>query len=274
MTGDISATTLAIALGLTALTALSTCIGSLLAFLPGTSDRRFISVALGLSAGVMVYVALTGILPESIEKLGRQNALWAVVAFTGGMGLMAVLDMVLPEHGGCRHTPDGKESCGDSAGSAQQRRRLRRTGLILASTIAVHNFPEGMATFVSALGGLDVALPLALAICIHNVPMGIAMAAPVYYGTCSRRKAFFCTFFSGMAAVAGAVVALLFLLPWWTPQLESLCMAAVAGVMLFIAFDELLPEAEAYGRHSLVIAGLVAGVALMAFCLLLFGHNH
>lgn len=273
MTGDISASTLAIALGLTALTALSTCIGSLLAFLPGTSDRRFVSVALGLSAGVMVYVALAGILPESVEKLGTHNAPWVVAAFIGGMGIMSLFDTLMPGHERCRHMSGRDDSCQEPDGNSQ-RRRLRRTGVILAYTIAIHNFPEGMATFVSALGGLEVALPLAIAICIHNVPMGMAMAAPVYYGTCSRRKAFLCTFFSGMAAVAGAVVALLFLLPWWTPRLESLCMAAVAGVMLFIAFNELLPEAESYGRHRLVMTGLIAGVALMALSLLLFGHNH
>lgn len=270
MTIDISAYTLFMALGLTALTALATCIGSLLAFLPGAASRRFVSGALGLSAGVMVYAALTGILPESIEKLGHHSAIWAVVAFIGGIGLMALLDFVLPGH-----------DCGADSGVAaaavcdrKHRKRLRRTGLLLATTISVHNFPEGMATFVSALGGMEVALPLAAAICIHNVPMGIAVATPVYYGTGSRWKAFLYTFFTGMTAVAGAVVALLFLLPWWTPQVEALCMSAVAGVMLFLAFNELLPEAESYGRHRMVMAGLFAGIALMAICLQLFEHNH
>ena len=138
MTIDISAYTLFMALGLTALTALATCIGSLLAFLPGAASRRFVSGALGLSAGVMVYVALTGILPESIEKLGHHSAIWAVVAFIGGIGLMALLDFVLPGH-----------DCGADSGVAaaavcdrKHRKRLRRTGLLLATTISVHNFPK------------------------------------------------------------------------------------------------------------------------------------
>lgn len=269
MTVDISADRVTMALSLTVLTALAMPFGALLAFVPRVGGKRFLSAALGLSAGVMVYVSLVGILPEAIEKLGYGSGVWAVVAFLAGMLLMALLDVLLPKHA----TPEESHKYDDVISSIR-RDRLSRTGLILAATIAVHNFPEGMATFVTALDGVQVALPLAVAICIHNVPMGIAMSTPIYYGTGSRRKALVWTFCSGMAAVAGALLALFFLLPWWTAQLEAICMAAVAGVMLYIAFDELLPEAEAAGHHRMAIGGLVVGVAIMAFCLLLFGHTH
>ncbi len=269
MTAEISDQNIAIALFLTILTAIIMPVGALLAFVPGIAGKRFLSAALGLSAGVMIYVSLVGILPEAIEQMGHGSEGWVVVAFLGGMALMWVLDAVLPKHAAAESNGSydevSKKVCGH---------RLRRTGFILAATIAVHNFLEGMATFVTALDGFLVALPLAIAICIHNVPMGMAMSTPIYYGTGSRQKAFWCTFCSGMAAVAGALVALCFMLPWWTPQLEAVCMAAVAGVMLFIAFDELIPEAEAAGDHRMAIGGLVGGVAVMAFCLLLFGHTH
>ena len=276
MTAVFLDSTVVTALSLTLLTAIATGIGSLLAFLPGTGGRRFVSAALGLSSGVMVYVSLVDILPESIEKCAHLHtpAIWAIAAFFLGMALMALLDIALPGHSMHAHYDSGRAMTGGKPADPGLRDRLRRTGIVLAATIAVHNFPEGMATFVSALESLEVAVPLTVAICIHNIPMGMAMSTPLYYGTCSRRKAFLWSMCSGMAAVAGAVFALLFLLPWWTPQVEALCMAAVAGVMLYIVFDELLPEAEAYGRHGFVMGGLVAGLAVMSLCLTLIGNGN
>ena len=276
MTAVFSGSSVATALSLTLLTVVATGAGALLAFLPGTGGRRFVSAALGLSAGVMVYVALMDILPESIEKCVGLHApsIWAITAFLGGMILMALVDAALPGHGSHAHnSADNVHNHGLSADTVMQA-RLRRTGIVLAATIAVHNFPEGMATFVSALESLEVAVPLTVAICIHNIPMGMAMSTPIYYGTGSRMKAFLWSLSSGILAVAGAVFALLFLLPWWTVQVEALCMAAVAGVMLFIVFNELLPEAEAYGHHGFVMGGLVAGLTVMALCMTLMEHGH
>ncbi|MCM1021623.1 MAG: ZIP family metal transporter [Muribaculum sp.] len=274
MLADLPISKTAIALCLTSLTVLATCAGSLLAFLPGANGKRFVSAALGLSAGVIIYVALMGIMPESIEKLENLGKGWAISALAGGMAIMAALDFLLPKHSDSHAPRNFNPSCPDDENSRRQRKRMRRTGLMLAATIAVHNFPEGMATFVAALDSIEVALPLAIAICIHNIPMGIAMATPLYYGTCSRKKALAYTFCSAAAALVGALFALYFLLPWWSPQIEAVCMAAVAGVLLFITFDELLPEAEAYGHHHLVMCGLIAGIILMAVCLMLLGHSH
>lgn len=273
MTSAFLESSVVMALSLTLLTVLATGAGALLAFLPGTGGRRFVSAALGLSAGVMVYVALMDILPESIEKCAGLHvpSIWVIVAFLGGMAFMALMDVALPGHG--PHAGNGEGYAGRSDNPAIKA-RLRRTGIVLAVTIAVHNFPEGMATFVSALESLDVAIPLTVAICIHNIPMGMAMSTPIYYGTGSRIKAFLWPVCSGCAAIAGAVFALLFLLPVWTVMVETLCMAAVAGVMLFIVFNELLPEAESYGRHGFVMGGLVAGLTVMALCMTLIEHGH
>ncbi len=147
---------------------------------------------------------------------------------------------------------------------------LRRTGMMLAGAIAIHNFPEGMATFVAAMNGLDVALPIMVAIAIHNIPEGIAVSVPIYHATGNRKKALMWSLMSGLAEPLGAIFGLAFLLPFWTPTVGAIVMAAVAGIMVYISFDELLPGSERYGHHHLAMCGVIGGMVLMAFSLLLF----
>ena len=139
---------------------------------------------------------------------------------------------------------------------------------MLALAIGIHNFPEGMATFVAALDGLDVALPIVLAIAIHNIPEGIAVYVPIYHSTGSRRKALRYTIISGLAEPVGALAGMLFLLPFWSPTVNAVSLAAVAGIMVYISFDELLPGAERHGHHHMALIGVVSGMAIMAVSLM------
>jgi ZIP family zinc transporter len=153
-----------------------------------------------------------------------------------------------------------------AAGKAE---KLKRTGFMLALAIGIHNFPEGMATFISALDGLDVAIPIVIAIAIHNIPEGIAVSIPILHATGSRRKALTYTMWTGLAEPIGAIFGIVFLLPFWTPIVSALLLAAVSGIMVFIALDELLPGAEEYGHHHYSIAGVILGMLIMAISLLI-----
>ncbi|HAC21350.1 MAG TPA: zinc transporter ZupT, partial [Porphyromonadaceae bacterium] len=147
---------------------------------------------------------------------------------------------------------------------------LKRTGFMVALAIGIHNFPEGIATFTSALNSMELAIPITFAIAIHNIPEGIAVAVPLYQATGDRKKAFWYSFLSGMAEPIGALIAFAFLLPFWNPIINAFVLAAVAGIMVFISLDELLPSAEKYGEHHLSIIGVVSGMAVMAVSLFLF----
>ena len=140
----------------------------------------------------------------------------------------------------------------------------------MAVTIAIHNFPEGIATFMSAQASLEVALPITAAIAIHNIPEGIAVSVPIYHATGSKKKAFWLSLLSGLAEPLGALIAYFFLMPFWSSTLNAVVLAAVAGVMVFISLDELLPSAEKYGKHHLSIIGVVIGMGIMAMSLYLF----
>lgn len=260
--------TILIALGLTALAGLSTGVGALISFFTRSTDTRLLAGALGLSAGVMVYISFMELMPQAVESLeaiysDRVAASIMLAAFFGGIGLIAVIDYFVPEDENPHETHSLNEL--ETAGSHH---KLKRTGTMLALAIGIHNFPEGMATFISCLDGLEVALPIMVAIAIHNIPEGIAVSVPIYHSTGNRRKALRYSLISGLAEPAGALVGMAFLLPFWSPMVNAICLASVAGIMVYIAFDELLPSAESFGHHHLSLLGVIIGMALMAFTIL------
>jgi ZIP family zinc transporter len=148
--------------------------------------------------------------------------------------------------------------------------KLYRMGLFTALAIAIHNFPEGFATFMSALKDTKLGIAIAVALAIHNIPEGIAVSIPIFYATGSRKKAFVYSFLSGLAEPVGALVGYLILLSFLNDIVFGIVFASVAGIMVFISLDELLPAAREYGQYHLAAYGLVAGMLVMALSLLLF----
>lgn len=255
---------------LTLLAGLSTGIGSLIALLAKRTNRRFLSVSLGFSAGVMVYVSMIEIFAKAqsalTAQLGQRPGSWATVAaFFGGMLFIAVIDKLIP----AEKNPHEVKLV-EQEDAAPPARKLMRMGVFTALAIAIHNFPEGLATFVSALQSPSIAIPIVVAIAIHNIPEGIAVSVPIYQATGSRKKAFCYSFLSGLAEPLGALIGWLLLMPIMTDTVFGIIFAAVAGIMVFISFDELLPAAREYGEHHLSIYGLISGMGVMAVSLLLF----
>jgi len=247
-----------LAFALTLFAGLATGIGSLVAFAAKRTNTKFLSFSLGFSAGVMVYISFMELVPEAGKVL---NDLQLVLSFFGGIGLIAIIDFLIPE--------DENPHEIHLAEDMEKNVRLKRMGIMIALSIAIHNFPEGVAAFMSGMNSLDVGIPIALAIAIHNIPEGIAVSVPIYHSTGSRRKAFWYSFLSGLAEPVGALVAFLILLPFWNPMLEGVVLASVSGIMVYISIDELLPGAERFGRHHLSILGFIAGMAVMAVSLLI-----
>lgn len=247
------------AFALTLAAGLSTGIGSSIAFLSKKENRLFLSVSLGFSAGVMIYVSMIEMFPKAQTDLSsvygqRMGSALTVLSFFAGMALIAIPDRILP----LNETPSGTQSSS-----------LMKTGIYTALAISIHNFPEGIATFISALREPGVAIPVAAAIAIHNIPEGIAVSVPIYQATGSRAKAFFYSFLSGMAEPAGAFLGWILLQPLLAGPALGLLSAAVAGIMVFLSFDELLPSAGAHGSRNSSSCGMTAGMAVMAVSLLL-----
>lgn len=257
------------AFGLTLFAGLSTGIGSALAFFTKKTNTKFLSVSLGFSAGVMIYVSFVEIFFKAnqslIEVLGEEKGWWVTVAaFFGGILLIALIDRLIPSG----ENPHEIKKVEDME-AGRSKSKLMRMGLFTALAIGIHNFPEGLATFTAALNDPELGIAIAIAIAIHNIPEGIAVSVPVYFATGSRKKAFTLSFLSGLAEPVGALVGYLILMPIMTDTVFGILFAGVAGIMVFISLDELLPAAREYGEHHLSIYGLLAGMAVMALSLLL-----
>jgi ZIP family zinc transporter len=265
------------AFGLTVFAGLSTGIGSALAFFTRKTNTRFLCASLGFSAGVMIYVSFMEILSKSNDSLsaayGDTKGAWlTVISFFIGVLVIGLIDKLIPSYENPHEVRRIEEV---KSGGAVRDPKLVRMGLFTALAIAIHNFPEGIATFFAGLTEPELAIPVAIAIAIHNIPEGIAVSVPVSYGTGSRRKGFFLSMISGLAEPVGALFAYLIIVVFFNgsgiPQgLFGMLFGAVAGIMVFISIDELLPTAEEYGHHHYSIYGFVLGMAVMAMSLLLF----
>ena len=289
-----------IALGLTLFAGMATGIGSAIAFLAKRTDYRFLSVATGFSAGVMLYVSFVEIFHKGaaalVESYGDPWGHWVNVgSFFGGMLLIGLIDNLVPAaenphevhseaesaplHNPAAPLPHFSAVGNDLAGEhdhSLKHTKLLRMGLFTALAIGIHNFPEGLATFLAALEDPKLGIAIAIAVALHNIPEGISVSVPIFYATGNRSKAFFYSVLSGLAEPVGAVVAYLFLrlvfgceagmIP---PQVMGVLFGGVAGIMVYISLDELLPTSRAYGKGHDSVLGLVAGMLVMALSLLL-----
>jgi len=264
-----------IAFMLTAVAGLSTGIGSAIAFFAKHTHTKLLSYVLGFSAGVMIYVSFVEIFPSAINEFQqsftpKKSLLYTILSFFGGMLIIALIDKFIPSF----ENPHEARSVEDmeNSGKKNKQKNLYRVGIFTALAVGIHNFPEGIATFMAAYHNPDVGIPIALAIAIHNIPEGIAVSVPIYYATANRKKAFFHSFLSGLSEPVGALLAFFILMPFLTSAtagpILGVILAAVAGIMVFISLDELLPTAEAYGEHHVSIYGITSGMAVMAISLL------
>ncbi len=257
------------AFALTLFAGLATGIGSLIALVARRTNKSLLAFSLGLSAGVMIYVSFVELFAEAqhslVDSFGEQvGLLYSVLAFFGGLALIALIDLVVPSSEN-PHQARGVELID----KPQDNRKLHRMGLLTALAIAIHNFPEGIATFATAYESPSLGLAIAAAVAIHNIPEGIAVSVPIYYSTGSRRKAFWYSLLSGLAEPLGGILAYLLLMPYMSDELMAYVLAAVAGIMVYISVDELLPAAREYGREHVSIVGFVVGMAIMAASLIL-----
>ncbi|NMA08995.1 MAG: zinc transporter ZupT [Clostridiales bacterium] len=259
------------AFALTAFAGLSTGLGRLFVLAKRNINPRFLSLSLGFSAGVMVFISLTEIMTEARGLLtaewgDKTGVIYTFLAFFGGILLIGIIDHLVPDSS----NPHELSHVNQQEENSCNNNKLMRSGILTAIAIGLHNFPEGIATFSTSVSNLSLGLPIAFAVAIHNIPEGIAVAVPIYKATGCRVRAFRWSLLSGLAEPIGGLLSYLILQPFMSDTLLGIIYAAVAGIMVFISFDELLPLAHEYGEEHTSIYGLIAGMAVMAFSLLLF----
>lgn len=258
---------------LTLFAGLATALGALLTFVSKKNNTLFLSVGLGFSAGVMIYVSFVEILVKSQDTFSHNyGTLWGevlgLIAFFTGIGLTFIIDQLIPDKVNPHHALEYGEDHANTVNA--QFSVLSRVGLFTAVAISIHNFPEGFATFVMALEDMNTGTAIAFAIAIHNIPEGLAVALPIYYATHNRKRAFLFALASGLTEPIGAVIGYLVLTPLMGDLTLGITFGVVAGIMVYISFDELLPASRRYGNDHTAIGGVIAGMFVMALSLVLF----
>lgn len=253
----------AIAFVSTALAGLATMLGALIVFLSKSDNKRFLSAALGFSAGVMIFISFMEMMPMAQENfmttMSDAKAQWMVlVSFFGSMAVFGLISHLVPEADEPHEIKTEEEMEEKSHELA-----LEQVGLKSALAIGIHNFPEGMVTFMTSLLDPAMGVSIAIAIAMHNIPEGIGVAAPIYFATKDKKRALWLTFLSGVSEPIGAILAYLLLRPFLTPTLFGVVFAAISGIMVLISFDELLPASRAYGETHLSLLGLIFGMMVM-----------
>ena len=250
---------------LTLLAGLATGVGGVISLFTKRTNTRFLSVSLGFSAGVMIYVSFVEMFPKSQEYLtavyGRVSGIWySCAAFFAGILLIMLIDNLIP-------SPESDITAAKAEGHDA---RLGRMGIMMALAIGIHNFPEGLATFTSTLDNIRLGTTIAAAIAIHNIPEGIVTSIPIYFATGSKRKALSMSLISGLTEPLGAVIGYLILRPFLGDKLYGIIFAAIAGMMIYVSAEELIPMAREYDKGNAMISGVIAGMAVMAISLILF----
>nr|WP_261007373.1 zinc transporter ZupT [Campylobacter jejuni] len=277
-----------IAMLLTLFAGFSTAIGSIIAFFSRKDDLRVLSLGLGFSAGVMIYISFMEILPTALKDFKNYyNSHWAellgMACFFGGILISLLIDKLIPEDVNphepkedlselkiCPLPQKGQNPPKFHPGEKLHQintKALKRTGIFTALAIAIHNFPEGFATFISSLDNLTLGIAIAIAVAIHNIPEGLAVSLPIYHATGDKKKAFIYSALSGFAEPLGAFVGALILLPFIGDLTLAISFAVIAGIMVFISLDELLPAAKTYDKAHDSLYGLIAGMMIMALSL-------
>ncbi|ECP8926489.1 zinc transporter ZupT [Campylobacter jejuni] len=277
-----------IAMLLTLFAGFSTAIGSIIAFFSRKDDLRVLSLGLGFSAGVMIYISFMEILPTALKDFkNHYDSHWAellgLACFFGGILISLLIDKLIPEDVNphepkedlselkiCPLPQKGQNPPKFHPGEKLHQvntKALKRTGIFTALAIAIHNFPEGFATFISSLDNLTLGVAIAIAVAIHNIPEGLAVSLPIYHATGDKKKAFIYSALSGFAEPLGAFVGALILLPFIGDLTLAISFAVIAGIMVFISLDELLPAAKTYDKAHDSLYGLIAGMMIMALSL-------
>ncbi|EAH5193785.1 zinc transporter ZupT [Campylobacter jejuni] len=273
---------------LTLFAGFSTAIGSIIAFFSRKDDLRVLSLGLGFSAGVMIYISFMEILPTALKDFkNHYDSHWAellgLACFFGGILISLLIDKLIPEDVNphepkedlselkiCPLPQKGQNPPKFHPGEKLHQintKALKRTGIFTALAIAIHNFPEGFATFISSLDNLTLGIAIAIAVAIHNIPEGLAVSLPIYHATGDKKKAFIYSALSGFAEPLGAFVGALILLPFIGDLTLAISFAVIAGIMVFISLDELLPAAKTYDKAHDSLYGLIAGMMIMALSL-------
>jgi len=235
---------------------IGTTLGSAMVFfLKKEMNEKLQKALLGFAAGVMIAASIWSLIQPAIETYSDYRK-WLVptIGFIIGVGFLLLIDYIVPHI----HVDNNEEGIKNN--------NLSKTFKMMLA-VTIHNVPEGLAvgviigSFITGNVNKEAMLALSIGIAIQNFPEGAIISMPLKETGISKPKAFMLGMLSGIVEpIAGALAILLIsivevILPY------TLCFAA--GAMMYVVFEELIPEANS-GKHSnLATIGFSIGFIIM-----------
>lgn len=229
---------------------LSTTLGALVIFLKIKEQNitKFITFCLSFSIAIMIGISITELIPESLFQLLNENIskgiIISIASFVIGILLIKVFTVLIDKQ-------------------KKNTTNLYKLGILSMLALMLHNFPEGIATFLSAYQDMELGIKLGIAIMLHNIPEGISIAVPIYYSTNNKKEAIKKAFLSGLAEPLGAILAFLLFKNFITNTFISIILLLVAGIMITISIEEIYPEIRKYKEQKLFYFGMITGIVLL-----------
>lgn len=228
---------------------MSTLLGGIIIFLNIKENKiqKFISFCLAFSIAIMIGISITDLIPSSFFNIlfnfKLSKAIFIILlSFIIGVVTVLFINKLMDK---------------------QDSNSLYKLGILSMFALMLHNFPEGIATFIGSVQDEALGIKLSLAIMFHNIPEGISIAVPIYYATGSKKKALYNTFLSGLAEPLGALLAYIFLKNYITDVMISIVLLFVAGIMITLSIQEMLPKALSYKENKFIYLGLFIGILLL-----------
>ena len=258
----------AYALLITLMSGLAMGVGALVVFFVKKENKRTTAFSMGFSAGAMLLVAFIALMGHSLQCVGQETSL---MMFSIGLIVMALLDKMLPSH--AHNHPNSVPSLNTNDGESEES-VMFRTGIAIAVAIALHNIPEGVAIFTSSLADRETGMLLSVAVMLHNIPIGVAIATPIYLATNNKLKAISIALLTGLISPLAALLCSVFMMPFLSDGIVEKLLPLVAGIMVYICVDELLPASRKQGFHHISTYGVVVGMICVAVVLMFLGGGH
>ncbi|MDP4108475.1 MAG: ZIP family metal transporter [Bacillota bacterium] len=213
-----------------------TGLGGFLSLFFNRRGNRFLSAVLEYTAGLMLAVSLLDLLPASFEGAPLITVLCGVVA---GIALVFFVDEL---------------TGGETSKSA---------GLSMAFSIALHNFPEGLAIGSAFESNAKLGFTIFIAIMLHNIPEGVGLSVPLKYGGASAAKTVLTAALAGVPMGIGAFIGVV---AGVSDFFVSVCLAFAAGAMLYVVLIDMLPQSQKLsGERSTAffsVLGVISGVII------------
>ena len=238
---------------ITLIAGLSTVIGGLVVLFNKSNKLSWLSFSMSFAAGVMIYVSLVEIIPGSIEMFQNNSEspyLNLFIFFALGCLIAIIIEKFLPDQQISKQIDKNFAS----------KKKIYRSGLLIALSLAFHNFPEGIITFMESYNNIFSGIVIGFAIALHNIPEGMSISVPIYHATGSKRKAILYTALSGVTEPLGALFCYFLILQnGFNPYVEACIMSIVSGIMVFISLFVLLPMSIEYNKKYQHVSGILVG---------------